>query len=198
MKPHLLSLAVNAALPFRTRVWWVWRTWPRWGRQLPCPAPSLPPPSPLRTYTSRNPCLRRSPAKNVPWNFHVVTNRYSRRTISPVIITSSGICSKSSADPSLSQSSNTPMLLHLEKFLIVRSLHNSSWPLNPSTVFYFSVVFTYLGRVPTFLDWQNSLTFPVFFLPFSSIFLMFCFLTENLIHFSKSCTVHLNITKNIK
>ena len=31
---------------------------------------------------------------------------------------------------------------------------------------------------------------------FSSIFLMFCFyLTENLIHFTKKCTVHLNITK---
>ena len=28
-------------------------------------------------------------------------------------------------------------------------------------------------------------------------FLMFCFLTENLIHFTKKCTVHLNITKNI-
>ena len=34
---------------------------------------------------------------------------------------------------------------------------------------------------------------------FSSIFLMFCFLTENLIHFTKDAqTVHLNITKNIK
>ena len=34
------------------------------------------------------------------------------------------------------------------------------------------------NRVPTFLDWQNSLTFPwlfQYFCHFSSIFLMFCF-----------------------
>ena len=40
--------------------------------------------------------------------------------------------------------------------------------------------------------------FSSIFCHFSSIFLMFCFfLTENLIHFTKKCTVHLNITKNI-
>ena len=39
---------------------------------------------------------------------------------------------------------------------------------------------------PLFPDWQNSLTFPVFFSNFP-FFLMFCFVffTENLIHFSK-------------
>ena len=47
--------------------------------------------------------------------------------------------------------------------------------------------------VPTFPDWQNSLTFPIFV----SIFLVFfkCFLTENFIHVSKQYTVHLYITK---
>ena len=35
-------------------------------------------------------------------------------------------------------------------------------------------------RVPTFPDSQNSLTFPVFFFQFSSIFLVFCFLSWKL------------------
>ena len=50
-------------------------------------------------------------------------------------------------------------------------------------------------RVPTFPDWQNSLTFPVFFAIFPVLFYCFVFLTENLVHFTKKCTVHLNITK---
>ena len=44
-----------------------------------------------------------------------------------------------------------------------------------------------------------SLTFAVFFSNFPVFFLVFCFLycfTENLIHFSKQYTVHLNIPKN--
>ena len=55
-----------------------------------------------------------------------------------------------------------------------------------------------LHRVPTFLDWQNSLTFPVFLPFFQYFFNVLFFLTENLIHFTKKCTVHLNIPKNIK
>ena len=62
---------------------------------------------------------------------------------------------------------------------------------------FFCLSFFY--RVPTFPDWQNSMTFPVFFPIFQYFFLVFCFLycfTENLIHFNKQYTVHLNITKN--
>ena len=40
--------------------------------------------------------------------------------------------------------------------------------------------------------------FPVFFAIFQYSFNVLFFLTENLIHFSKLYTVHLNIIKNIK
>ena len=41
------------------------------------------------------------------------------------------------------------------------------------------------NRVPTFLDWQNSLTFPVFFLIFPVFFPVILFLTKNFIKFSQ-------------
>ena len=53
--------------------------------------------------------------------------------------------------------------------------------------------FSGLTKFPDF-----SLTFPVFFAIFPVFFNVLFFLTENLIHFTKKCTVHLNITKNIK
>ena len=49
--------------------------------------------------------------------------------------------------------------------------------------------------VPTLTDWRNSLTFPVSFSIFQ--YFLFCFKTENLIHFNKLYTFHLNITKII-
>ena len=49
-------------------------------------APSLPPPSPLRTYTSRSPCLRKLPTKCVHWNFNVVSCRLSVNIFLVIII----------------------------------------------------------------------------------------------------------------
>ena len=49
-----------------------------------------------------------------------------------------------------------------------------------------------LCRVPTFPNWQNPLTFPVFFAIFPVFFFyVLFFYTENLIHVSKLYTVHL-------
>ena len=53
--------------------------------------------------------------------------------------------------------------------------------------------FSGLTKFPDF-----SLTFPVFFAIFPVFFWCFVFLTENLIHFGKCYTVHLNVTKNVK
>ena len=53
--------------------------------------------------------------------------------------------------------------------------------------------FSGLTKFPDF-----SPTFPVFLAIFPVFSNVLFFLTENLIHFTKKCTVHLNITKNIK
>ena len=61
-----------------------------------------------------------------------------------------------------------------------RSSQSNSWT--------FIVFLNAITRVPTFPDWQNSLTFPwlfQYFFHFSSIFLEVYFVTENLMHFSK-------------